>query len=139
MGDRVDGRVYVPSSDQDAIRSAISAISAPLVSYPTPRRISQDLSRLMILDSAVRFRNADFQATEDEVLDDAFEKARQASIETAYEQLARSDGSLFNDEPVQEIPQNAQALTNMVEQMAMRLVVELPLLNDADADTLVFM
>ncbi len=94
-----------------------------------------------MVDSANPTRDAVLPSAEDKVLEGYFIEA--ALAETARdERLASSGLSLSESEaaqPVQEIPQNTHSLTDMVQQMAMRMVVELPLLNDPDADTLVFM
>lgn len=81
-----------------------------------------------------------------EARDQNLQNALYASAEQARSDNVESGPSANSHSATTEGPQATQTshpkpwtITHMVEDMAMRLGVELPLLNDSEADTLVFM
>ena len=147
MEDRVYGAATPSPLEQELIDKAIAASLAP-AGVGSGFDTSDALPAVATADDnwATSTQEAVLKAGGPEAGDQILESALFALADRAKDNVMETgpsaDSRLGTTEESQATPSSQPqpwTIMHMVEDMAMRLAVELPLLNDSEADTLVFM
>ena len=150
-GDRMEDRVYGAASPSPLEQADIDKAIAASLALPA---IASGFGSSGVLPAVATAFDDWLPSTQEAIMiaagseerDQTLQKALASSAEQAKNDNVESGPSAHSHSATTEGPQATQTshpepwtITNLVEDMAMRLAVELPLLNDSEADTLVFM
>lgn len=143
MEDRVYGAASLSPLEQEQIDQAIAASLAPGMNsgFEGPDVLpavatADDNWPTHTLEAVLRVGGPE---AGDQIFQNALYAAATRDKDDAAENGSNADSRLSTMEPTQSYQPKPWTITHMVEDMVMRLAVDLPLLNDSDADTLVFM
>lgn len=150
-GDRMEDRVYGAASPSPLEQADIDKAIAASLALPA---IASGFGSSGVLPAVATAFDDWLPSTQEAIMIAAgseervqiLQKALSSSAEQDKNDNVESGPSPHSLSATTDSPQATQTsrpepwtITNMVEDMAMRLAVELPLLNDSEADTLVFM
>lgn len=142
--DRVYGAASLSPLEQEQIDQAIAASLAPpgmssgFESPDVPPAVATADDHWPTYTPEAVLRAGGPEAG-DQILQQALFAAAKREEDDTVEGGPNADSRLSTTEPTQSSQSKRWTITHMVEDMVMRLAVDLPLLNDSDADTLVFM